>query len=231
MLLHGWGSSIEPWRGIMNSLIGNHRVVALDFPGCGKSDILIEPWNANDYADFVLEFMKKVNLNNPVLVGHSNGGRIIMKLCGEKGVTPPKIIFIDAAGIKPKKSFKKQMKIRTFKTVKWCLTRPVIKNHTENLLKEARNYFGSSDYNSAPEVMRKTMVTLINEDMTPIVSKIKCPTLLIWGDKDSDTPLYMAHKLEELIEDTGLCILKDTGHFSFIQKPYDAQAIIKSFLN
>lgn len=229
-MLHGWGSSIEPWRVIMNALSQNHRVVALDFPGCGKSDILKEPWNTEDYANFVLKFMKLTNLKNPVLVGHSNGGRVIMKMCGEKMFSPPKIIFIDAAGIKAKKSFKKQFKIKTFKTVKWCLTRPIIKKYTANLLAEARNYFGSADYNSAPEVMRKTMVTLINEDMTPIVHNINCPTLLLWGDKDADTPLYMAHTLERLIKDTGLCVLTDTGHFSFVQKPYEAVAIIKSFL-
>lgn len=231
MLLHGWGSSIEPWRGIINTLNVNHRVVALDFPGCGKSEILKTPWCANDYAEFVLEFMKKVNLNNPVLIGHSNGGRVIMKLCGEKMLNPPKIVFIDAAGLKAKKSFKKQFKIKTFKTIKWFLSLPILKNHTKELLELARNHFGSSDYNSAPEVMRKTMVTLINEDMEPIVKNISCPTLLIWGESDTDTPLYMAHRLEELISDTGLCVLKGTGHFSFIQKPYEAQAILKSFLS
>lgn len=175
--------------------------------------------------------MKAVDLKNPVLVGHSNGGRIIMKLCGEKMLNPPKIIFIDAAGIKAKPSFKKTVKIKTFKTVKWFLTLPGIKNVSEGLLTEARNYFGSADYTAAHPVMRSTMVNLINEDLTPIVKNISCPTLLIWGDKDTDTPLYMAKKLESLIDDTGLCILKDTGHFSFAQKPYEAQAIIKSFLS
>lgn len=222
---------MEPWRNIINTLNGNHRVVALDFPGCGKSEILHTPWSSKEYAEFVLEFMKKTNLKNPALIGHSNGGRIIMKLCGEKMLNPPKIIFIDAAGIKPKKSFKKQFKIKTFKAVKTVLTLPFIKNYSEELLNKARNYFGSADYNSAPEVMRKTMVTLINEDMEPIVKNISCPTLLIWGDCDNDTPLYMAHKLENLISDTGLCVLKGTGHFSFVQKPYEAQAIINSFLS
>ncbi|MDO4743676.1 MAG: alpha/beta hydrolase, partial [bacterium] len=126
---------------------------------------------------------------------------------------------------------RKQIKIKSFKAVKWCLTLPLIRNHTDSLLQKARSYFGSGDYNSAPEVMRKTLVSLVNDDMTDIVGNISCPTLLIWGDKDTDTPLYMAHKLTELIKDTGLCVLENTGHFSFVQKPFQANAILKSFLS
>jgi len=231
MLLHGWGSSVDVWRGIINSLKGACRFIALDFPGCGQSNLPKSPMTTDDYMEFVLELLKAINVENPILIGHSHGGRVIMKLCGEGKINPPKIVFIDTAGLKPKKNFKSQVKVRTFKTVKFFLTLPLVKNHTADTLTKARAHFGSSDYNNAPEVMRKTLVNLVNDDMTDIVPNIKCPTLLIWGDRDTATPLYMAHKLEELIPDAGLCILKDAGHFSFAEKPYEAIAILRSFLS
>lgn len=231
LFLHGWGSSCDIWQSAINSLKDSCRLIALDFPGCGQSDILSQPWKTADYARLVVDFCKTLKLNNPILVGHSHGGRVIMYLCGNKLMLPPKIVLIDAAGLKPKKSFKKQIKVKAFKTVKRCLTLPILKKYTDSLLQKARSFFGSSDYNDAPEVMRKTLVSLVNDDMTDIVGNISCPTLLIWGDKDTDTPLYMANRLTELIKDTGLCVLEGTGHFSFVQKPLQANAILKSFLS
>ncbi len=230
LFLHGWGSSVEPWRGVINTLKPFCRTVAIDFPGCGGSDTMPSPWTVDDYADLVIKFIKAAGLKNPVLVGHSNGGRVIMKLCGDKMLNPPKIVLVDAAGIKSKPSFKRRVRIAAFKTVKCVLTLPILKNYTATALDKARKHFGSADYNNASPVLRRTMVNLINTDMRDIVSNISCPTLLIWGDLDTDTPLYMAHELEKRIPDCGLCVLKGTGHFSFIQKPYEAQAIFKSFL-
>ena len=110
------------------------------------------------------------------------------------------------------------------------LTLPGFKSHTEGLLNKARGYFGSADYSSAPEVMRKTMVNLVNDDMTPYIDGIKAPTLLIWGENDTATPLYMAKILEKTISDCGLCVIKNTGHWSFVERPVEAHAILNSFL-
>jgi pimeloyl-ACP methyl ester carboxylesterase len=108
---------------------------------------------------------------------------------------------------------------------------PVIKNKSENLLNKARAHFGSADYNAAPPVLRSTLVSLVNTDLRDIVHNISCPTLLIWGENDTATPLEDAKKIENLIPDAGLCVIKGTGHYSFCEKPYEAQAIINSFLS
>ena len=230
LLLHGWGSSIDIWRPLINSLSGKLRFVALDFPGCGKSGMPAEPMDTDDYASLVLEFIKKLGLESFSMVGHSHGGRVIMKLAGTGAVSPEKIVFLDAAGIKPRRSFKKSIKVASYKTVRRILTLPGLKNHTEDALNRARAHFGSSDYSNAPEVMRKTLVRLVNDDMTPLLKSIKCPTFLIWGDKDTATPLYMAHIIEKEVADTGLCVYNGCGHFAFIEQPGRTSAILGSFL-
>ena len=230
LLLHGWGASLDSWKGVIGALEDKCRLIALDFPGCGKSDLPKQPLNIDDYTSLVLEFCQKLNLNNPILVGHSHGCRVIMKLCGTKLLNPEKIVLIDGAGLKPKFNLKKSFKVFCFKTVKKALTLPVIRKYTVNALIKARAYFGSADYTSAPEVMRKTLVTLVNDDMTPFVKNIAASTLLIWGENDTATPLYMAKILEKEIADCGLCVIKNTGHWSFVERPFEAHAILKSFL-
>lgn len=230
LLLHGWGSSFDVYKGIISALSDHCRLVAVNFPGCGKSDTMREAWDLNDYCDFILKFMKSVNLENPIMIGHSHGGRVTLKMVAEGMVNPPKIVLLDSAGLIPKKSFKQKFKAKSFKAIKKTLSLPIIKNHSEGLLNKARAYYGSADYNAAPEVLRKTLVSLVNTDLRDILHKIKCPTLLIWGDKDTATPLSDAKIIESLISDCGLCVLEGTGHYSFCEQPYTAHKILQSFI-
>lgn len=230
LLLHGWGSSFDVYKGIIASLKDRCRLVAVNFPGCGQSETMKEPWCLEDYCDFCLEFMEKLNLKDPILMGHSHGGRVVLKLTAEKMVNPPKIVLLDSAGLIPKKNFKQKCRAKSFKAIKRVLTLPVIKNYSEGLLQKARNHYGSADYNAAPEVLRKTLVSLVNTDIRDILPNISCPSLLIWGDKDTATPLEDAKTIESLIPDAGLCVLEGTGHYSFCEKPYQAQAILNSFI-
>ncbi len=230
LLLHGWGSSFEVYNGIAAALSDRCTLYGVNFPGCGNTEVMKTPWNLDNYCDFVFEFIEKMQLENPIIMGHSHGGRVTMKLVAEGRVSPPKIVLLDAAGLIPKKSLKQKLKARNFKIIKSVLTMPVLKGHTENLLNRARAHYGSADYNAAPEVLRKTLVSLVNTDIRDMLPDIKCPSLLIWGDKDTATPLRDAEIIESLIPDAGLCVIKDTGHFSFCEKPYEAYAILRSFI-
>ncbi len=230
LLLHGWGSSFKFYEKIIDALSNRCRVVAVNFPGCGESDTMKSPWTLDDYCDFVLKFVNAIELDNPILIGHSHGGRVTLKMTAEKMINPPKIVLLDSAGLIPKKSFKQKCRAKSFKTIKRILTLPVIKNHSENLLNKARNHYGSADYNAAPPVLRQTLVSLVNTDLREILPKITCPTLLIWGDKDTDTPLSDAKIIEKLIPDAGLCVYENAGHFAFFEQIGKTIAILNSFI-
>ncbi|MBP3706950.1 MAG: alpha/beta hydrolase [Clostridia bacterium] len=230
LMLHGWGSSLDVYNGIVAALSDRCRCVRLNFPGCGNSDTMKTPWSLDDYCNLIIKFIEKINLDNPILMGHSHGGRVILKLAATKKLSPEKIVLLDSAGLIPKKTFKQKQRARNFKTIKKVLSLPVIKNHSQALLEKARNHYGSADYNAAPPVLRKTLVSLVNTDLRDIIPNISCPTLLIWGENDTATPLEDAKTIEKLIPDAGLCVLKGTGHYSFCERPYEAHAILRSFI-
>lgn len=230
LLLHGWGSSIIVWKNIVNCLKDQFKLYALDFPGCGDSQLPNEPLTIYDYENLVLKFCKEFDIKNPIVMGHSHGGRVALSLISKGLLSADKTVLFDSAGIVHKKPFKVRAKIRCFKIAKWFLTLPVIKNYTANTLSSLRDYFGSSDYKSAPTVMRKTLVNVVAVDLKKSLKNVNCPTLLVWGDKDTDTPLKNAELMCKLIPDCGLCVLKGCGHFALIEKPYDVNAILNSFL-
>ncbi len=233
LLLHGWGSSLEVWNRIINFLKtkNKYRIVALDFPGCGKSDLPPKPMALEDYTGLVVDFCLKLNISNPIILGHSNGGRVTLSMLGNNLITARKAVLFGSAGLIKKSDFKKKVKIASFKTVKFFLTLPLIRNYTAETLKKARGHFGSSDYNNAPEVMRKTLVNLVNSDLSDILPNIKCPVLLIWGENDTAVPLCLAQKMEKLIPDAGLCVIKGGSHFAFLEYPGQTNLILGSFLN
>lgn len=230
LLLHGWGSSFDVYRSAMNALADRCRLVAVNFPGCGNTTVMSEPWDLEKYCDFVLKFMDAVGLCNPIMIGHSHGGRVTLYMTAKGMVNPPKIVLLDAAGLIPEKSPKQIRKAKNFKRIKKVLSLPVINRFSGGLLNKARKHYGSADYNAAPPVLRQTLVCLVNTDIRDILPNIKCPSLLIWGENDTATPLSDAKIIEKLIPDAGLCVIKGTGHFSFCEKPYEANAILRSFI-
>lgn len=230
LLLHGWGSESKHFACIINALKDRFRLVAPNFPGCGGSETMDTPWTLSDYEDFVLEFLNKLNIKNPVMMGHSHGGRVTLSLCAKGKVSPEKIVLLDAAGLIPKKSFKQKARAKSFKIIKNVLLLPVVKNFSEPLLEKARKHFGSADYNAAPPVLRQTLVNLVNTDLREELHKITASTLLIWGENDTATPLEDAKIIESKIKDAGLCVIKGAGHFAFAEAPKQTAAILNSFL-
>ncbi len=232
LLLHGWGSSIVAWTHIISYLKarGGFRIVAMDFPGCGKTPLPERPLTLDDYTELTLEFCRELGLDSPIIFGHSNGGRVTLSMLGKDLLKAQKIVLFGSAGIKPKGDPIKTLRIAAFKTAKFFLTLPLIKPHTEDLLRRVRSYFGSSDYNNAPEVMRKTLVSLVNSDVTNLLPNIKVPALLIWGSNDTAVPLKIAKKMERLIPDAGLCVLEGCSHFAMIERPHDIELILNHFI-
>ena len=230
ILLHGWLCSLETMKPIQNMLQNDFMVYNVDIVGFGKSDLPKEYIDSNGFGDFLNEFIRKLKIENPILIGHSNGGRTILNYAGRGLGEVDKIILIDSAGIKPKRKISYYIKVYTFKILKNILKIFPSVELFNNIRERVLGKFGSADYKNSPEVLRKTMSTIINEDQTENMKKIKAPTLLIWGENDKDTPIEDGKKMEKNIPNAALVILKNAGHFSYLDCYNECMEIIKHFL-
>lgn len=232
LMLHGWGSRAELFDGLIGLCSHRYRVLSPDMPGFGGTEEPKEPWGVSKYADFILEFLKPYAPKSVILLGHSFGGRVILKLTErELPFEIKKIILVDSAGIKPKKSLKQKLSLICYKTGKGVLSLPPIKAAFPEALEKMRKKRGSADYNSATPIMRQTLVRVVNEDLKYTLSGIKAPTLLIWGTADTATPLKDAELMEKLIPDAGLVKVTGAGHYSFLEAPEYVGRVVASFLN
>ena len=230
LLLHGWGANLQTMLPISKHLSKKYKVYSIDLPGFGKSDEPNSTYTVSDYSKAVIKFIEIMDIKSPTLIGHSFGGRVILKMVGEFGYKPKNIVFIDSAGIKPKRSIDYYLKVYSFKFAKSIIKLLNSKEKSDKLISDLRKNASSSDYNAASETMKKVFVNVVNEDLKYCMRKINVPTLLIWGENDKDTPVQDAKIFEKLIPDSGLVILKDAGHFSYLDKLGDFLVIISKFM-
>lgn len=232
LLLHGWGARIESFAPVIGALKTRRRVIALDFPGFGQSEAPQKEMTVYDYAELTAKWMRETGLAKTDVICHSFGGRVTILLASEHPELIGKIAFVDAAGVKPRRGAKYYAKVYTYKLCKKIAQNQGAKKtamffgiDVDRRVKNA----GSDDYKNLPDCMKKTFVNVVNEDLTPYLKNIKSPSLLIYGENDTDTPLYMAQTMEKEIPDAGLVVLKNAGHFSYLDQFGQFMAVIDSF--
>lgn len=232
LLLHGWGCTASLYSGILKTCALKYRTAAPDLPGHGASEEPPEPWDADHFADFVLDFLKQFEFKKLILIGHSNGGRIIIKLLTERELPfeVKKVILIDSAGIRNKLPLNKRIRQRVFKIGRGFYETKLMRKLSPDGLDKWRSKFGSADYRAASPVMRQSLVKLVNEDQTQMLPRIKAETLLIWGDRDTATPISDAKTMEKMIPGAGLVTLEGATHFSFLERPAVIDRVLRSFL-
>ena len=233
LILPGWGTNINTYMTMINSISTYSTIYCLDMPGFGESEEPNTSWNLDNYVTFVVDFIKNQNIKEVDLIGHSNGGRIIIKLMSQKNLDfkVNKIILIGSAGIVHKKTLSQNLKIKISKFCKKILELKPIKAICPNLISKLKNSFGSEDYRNASSVMKQTLVQLIEEDLRELLPNISVPTLLIWGENDTATPISDGEIMEKLIPDVGLIKIENCSHYVFLERPEYVHKIISTFLN
>ena len=200
VILQGWGTNLSLYRALGEHLAQGMRVLIPELPGFGETPEPPEPWAAADYAAFAREFLRVLGVEKAHLLGHSNGGRIILCIASSPhpGLELGKLVFLDSAGIVPEKTAKQKRKQALFKAVR-TLLKPF-----PGLLEKYRQRHGSADYRAASPLMRQTLVKLVNRDLRELMPLVREPSLIIWGTADTDTPLWMGKIFAERIPDAGL---------------------------
>lgn len=219
VLLHGWGQNIEMMKPLGDKFSKTNRITIIDLPGFGDSSEPNDELTIYDYNEILEEILKKLKIKNPIIIGHSFGGRIAMINASRNDVE--KLVLFGSPCIAriPKLSFK----VRILKFLKKV---PIV-NKLEGF---AKRHIGSRDYKNASEVMRKVLVNTVNTDLSDCCKKIKCPTLLIWGDNDTEVDVKEAKQIESMIEDAGLIILPNSTHYAYLENLNHVVNILRNFL-
>jgi pimeloyl-ACP methyl ester carboxylesterase len=215
VILHGWKNNLEFWRPVGELLSAHATVHLIDLPGFGKSELPPTTWGVKDYAERVVEYLHLNKIASATLLGHSFGGRISVVLAATHPELVSNLILVNTHGLQPKRSLEQRLKIAYIK-----LLRSIIKFIDKLFFtKIFKNWFapkyGSPDYKSAGE-LRNTFLKVINEDLASYAKKIKARTLLLWGEKDTETPLSIGEKYHELIKNSELVVLKNKKHDMFM---------------
>ncbi|HEX8647598.1 MAG TPA: alpha/beta hydrolase [Thermoleophilaceae bacterium] len=227
LVLHGWGAHLEAVEPIVAALEHETRVVALDLPGAGESDPPPEPWDADDYMRFVLRFLDELGVERVHVVGHSHGGRIAICMAAQHPERVGRLLLCDSAGLPPRRGMKYRAKVGVAKAGKVAGR---MGSPGRALQERLRARVGSTDYLQASETMRGTFRRLIAMDLSDRLPRIEATTLLVWGSDDEDTPLWMAHRMEELIPDAGLAVFEGAGHYSYADDVARFGSVARLFL-
>lgn len=226
VFLHGWGSDLNSFLWLKSYFENDYSLIFLDFDGFGKTG---DPKEALSVFDYVQKLKKLLDsfddIEELVFIAHSFGGRVAIKFLFfyQSDYKKTSLCLIDSAGIKPRRNLIYWFRVSRYKKLKSK------KNKTQKDL-EKLNSFGSSDYRLLSPVMKQTFVNVVNEDLSRFAKFLNCRTLIVWGEKDTETKTYMAKKLNRLIKGSNLVFLKNAGHFSFIENKQEFIIILDSFL-
>lgn len=219
LILHGWTYSTDKWANLINFLKSKNSVELLKIPGL--TERLDEIWNLDNYVEWLNEKVDSQK-GKVILIGHSNGGRISLAYSAKYPEKVANLILIDSAGI-----YHNELPIRLKRLVFKVIARfgkKITKSQT--LRKALYKISREMDYENATPIVKKTMVNLITSDITYILSKIKIPTLIIWGRNDKITPLQDGHLMHKLIQNSKLEIIEDAKHSPQFSKPQIVAKII-----
>ena len=234
LLLHGWGCSTRHFAQIFQDLAKDYRVTVIDFPAHGQSGRPPEPWGVPEFAACIKDLMEQLGIVPCDIIAHSFGGRVALYLAANEPQLVNRLVLTGCAGLKKPQTEEQKKRSEEYQKKKnslMGLTKlPLVGGLAQKSLKALQEKYGSADYNALDDEMKKTFVKVVSEDLRPLLPKISASTLLIWGEKDQDTPLWMGQAMEQEIRDAGLVIFENDDHFAYLRQWPRFVTVVRAFL-
>lgn len=210
-IIHGWAYSIEPWQQTVDRLrASGHDVVQLRVPGLTEPSEAV--WDIDGYVDWLHKQLS--GEDRPIVLGHSNGGRIALHYLRKYPDGVSKLILLDSAGIEVAEgrlSIKRRVLKLAAKLLKPLKYIPGLRKIVYRLL--------GSDYGQAPANMQKTLANMLSSDRGFSAKSVTVPTAILWGADDRVTPPSMADKLHSQIAGSTLKIMPAWRHSAYMTHP------------
>jgi pimeloyl-ACP methyl ester carboxylesterase len=222
LMLHGWGCTSQHFKPVAQAMASRYKVTLFDFPAHGKSEKPGGTWDLQRFTELTAQLIINLGIAPCDIIAHSFGGRVALLLASGYPELVGKLVLTGCAGIKNVPTPKQKRRARAYKRLKsvfeWfeknSLTKPAAGRAAELL----RKRFGSPDYNALDADMRITFSNIIAQDLRPFLPRIKKPVLLVWGENDRETPLWMGKVMESEIPDAGLVVFEKEDHFAYLHQ-------------
>ena len=246
VLIHGTASSLHTWNAWAKELKKTNRVIRLDLPAFGITGPNKDAdYSIKGYTTFLHTFLEKLQLEKFHLAGSSLGGNIAWNYAAEHPTKVEKLILVAASGLptyKPKPSIFKLAKIPVLSSLFLYVTPKIL------ILKNLKEVY-ADDTKISDELVtryhnmvlrvgnRQAFVDRAKADFkfdvkknTNKLKRIQIPTLLIWGALDRWIPLDNGKRMDELIPNSKLVVIPNSGHVPMEEHPKESLKILKSFL-
>lgn len=217
LMMHGWGQSLRSMRLLGELLANYYTVYVIDLPGFGKSPKPETDWDTREYAAGIRQFAEEQGIKKCFLVAHSFGGRVSVRLASIYPDLVAGMVLINSGGMKRQLKFPRNLRAKGIGLLSKTL-KAIDKSFGSCLF---QNWFvpkfASVDYKNAGE-MRNILVKAVNEDLSQDCQLVKCPTFILWGKEDQETPLESGKKFNDLIKNSQFLALPGKDHFPFIDE-------------
>lgn len=209
---HGWGQDHKALTQLATSFDHLGTQLVIDFPGFGESPVPTTDWTITDYANFLHDFLASYPAKHIIWIGHSFGCRVGIKLASLYPDQISKLILIAAPGLPRQRPVAERiyyfLRIRLFKILKHILWKQSWKD-------ALRHKFSSRDFNNAGP-MKNIFLNTIYETLDADAQRITCPTLLICGTEDTETPVDISLRYTKLIPSAKLIALDGFDHYTIL---------------
>jgi len=213
LCLHGWEASHWSFQELEVALKNVPvQIIAPDLPGFGESADPPEAWSVDDYADFIEDLVSELKLKDVLLLGHSFGGRMTIKLASRKRPWIAHLYLCSAAGIKQPRYWRRTVGIFLAECGNKVFSIPGLRSVKPLARKVLYKILRVHDYEKTSGVVRETMIKVINEDLTPLLGKITVETDLFWGEDDTMVPLKDAKLMNKKIVQSSLHTFPGVRH-------------------
>jgi putative hydrolase len=206
-IIHGWTYTVEPWNRTIKILNDKYQIKVEMLHVPGLTDPSKKVWTIDEYVKWADSLLPE----DAIVLGHSNGGRILLNLLSRQPDRVSHLILLDAAGVY--EPSKKRDILRKLSQILAPLRRVKI------LRKIIHKMIGAGDYDKAPENMKKTLTNMLDSDRNLDISKVKVKTDILWGEMDKITPPRQAKKMHQLIKKSRLKLFPNWTHAPYIVDP------------
>ncbi|RJP60809.1 MAG: alpha/beta hydrolase [Candidatus Auribacter fodinae] len=247
IFLHGLSLSIHNFRYNYPYFCDDYRVIAVDFPGFGKSDMPDHSYDISYFTSFVMRFMDVLGIDRASFIGNSLGSHVALQIGFEYPDKVDVLVIESATGIRQRYGFLEDMmldmyisenrflhqserKMREHIEWSWNKIVPAADELVRHRVLYRRQYYGTERYFENNRAFVKGLNHVIKDSIRNKVHTVSVPTLIVWGEKDKVTHPNDARFLHAQIQGSELAFIPDAGHLAHIEEPEAFNRLVSQYL-